>query len=279
MAQWQSPPMHPPERAEPRSCRISLLLSMKCSVYSPPLGNDPLRPHSVEQQDELYSPSSPLDLSQLANSDSDPITSPMETQSEHNTIVLALPCQSSLFIAKKHWDFPLGRSQSNESWLLPDADVFQARHKRRRRWLEEWEAKGAFIIWSPGHLGQFTSKAVTDTSLAHDLGVEPGESITSKIRNKHPSIVSPEVATKDWLWKRNKSNNNEDLPLYAATDHNVTTGMAQTHWGTTSTTGEPSDMEDVADPQQPTMDPWKFCLGSVEGSMPALARQSPIFAG
>lgn len=119
-------PLYSPERAEPRALQnISNLINERFWL-SLTLVNDPFRPQQVDQQDDLYSPTTPLDLSNLDTADSTPVTSPMDIHPGDIPVGFASQVQTSIFSGKKRRDSPLGRSQSFDSLLLPDADVFQA---------------------------------------------------------------------------------------------------------------------------------------------------------
>lgn len=161
--------MASPQRDEPRALQnISALINERFRI-SPTITQDPFRPQLVSPQEELYSPTSPFNISTM-----DPVTSSstaasMLTQQVPQQSGTNLQTHSRLFSGKKRRKSPLGRSHSFDSMLLPYADVIQAREKHRRRRLEDWEVKGAFTLWLPGHVAHFSSKAITDTLLAKDL--------------------------------------------------------------------------------------------------------------
>ena len=246
VGQDQSLHLKPADPDEPRELQhISSLINDRFRL-SPPMDTDPLRPPVAAPQEELYSPSSPLDVTQVVTSDSTTTSGPMAAHDDLRHTAPDSPRQTPYFSGKKRRDYPLGRSHSADSCMLPESDNFQARSKRRSRRLEAWEAKGAFIIWLKSQSGVFTSKSLTDVSLARSLGVEPGEYVSSQLRGKRSATVSPEIGPRDWLGKKAKQ------------DHSASNDPPTTPTTTCpmpSTPNDPSRMEDAADPSQPSVDP------------------------
>lgn len=62
------------------------------------------------------------------------------------SIVLVLHCSASMFIGKKRSNAPSIKSQSVSNYIRFEGDEFQAKLKRHKRKMEEWDAKGGFNI-------------------------------------------------------------------------------------------------------------------------------------
>ena len=161
---------------------------------------------------ELYSPTSPFHLSQLGLSSSTSPTHSIEEASPQPQFVLTLPVQACVFGENKRNDRILERSFSHDFILSPDKDALRACVKRRRRQLDNWEAKGGFNVWLKGKSANFSAKAITDPDLAKELGFEPGEIITSKFMHKRPAGVSPELGLQDWFVKKTRLTIANDQP-------------------------------------------------------------------
>ena len=241
---------------------ISQLINDRFRVSPLPL-QDPLSRTGTAPTEELYSPSSPLLLSQLGLSSSDDHQSPMAVQQSTLQLVQGLPSHLSMFGGKKRRNGHLTHSHSHESVLPDDDNIEISRQKRRCRRLENREAKGAFNIWRPPPHIRFISKAITDTSLARALGVEPGETITSQLKKKRAAFSSPESASHTWFGKRTKATQvanmaftTSPMPISTNIDSaTFTTGVLHLTQETQTTNHARSPSTDAADPHQPPGDP------------------------
>lgn len=89
------------------------------------------------------------------SSDSDAASPPVIFDTPPRQLVLSVQCQSATFKGKKRRDPPLTRSQFVASILIPTQDATAARGTRKKRRLEDWEAKGGFNIWQCDKHGSF----------------------------------------------------------------------------------------------------------------------------
>lgn len=144
--------------------------------------------------DDIYSPTSPLDILQHNEiSDSSSENNPRHRQQPdipRNT-VLDLPVSASMFMGKRRRDAPCVKSQSLESFFRFGGDEFQARFKRQKKRMEDWDAKGGFNITCGVKGSQVRSKAITDMDMATAFGVVPEDSITTSKNSKRAAAVSP----------------------------------------------------------------------------------------
>lgn len=67
---------------------------------------------------------------------------------------------------------PLDRSRSADSVFVFAGDAAQIRSKKRKKRYEEWDAKGGFNIRTGSSASSVQAKALTDVSMAMDIGVE-----------------------------------------------------------------------------------------------------------
>lgn len=97
------------------------------------------------RQEDRYSPTSPLDIQQL--------TDALDALSENNlevrqqianerSLVMDIPDSAPMFAGKRRRDAPCSKSQSLETFFRFEGDEFQARFKRRKKRMEEWDANG-----------------------------------------------------------------------------------------------------------------------------------------
>lgn len=182
---------------------------------SPPVFADVFNPLLQEQigtgveqatpTDELYSPTSPLQI-YFSSYDSDEANDSRGLATPHNRqIVLGLQFTSTMFSGKRNRDGLLDRSQSADSVFLFTSTKHQIREKKRKKRYEEWDAKGDFIMWVSPLADDIQAKALTDVSMARDMGVEPTFPTSSADRKKRvvtTSLIDPKG---DWNLKRNKT--------------------------------------------------------------------------
>lgn len=156
---------------------------------------------------ENYSPSSPLDIS-FSCSDNDDFQvdygSPtsMAKDPPHRPIILALPATPMRFGEKTRRKEKLSRALSVESTMRFLSNEDNTKMMCRKKRYEDWDAKGGFILRLDGVKDGTVAKSITDISMARDLGVEPGTTITSRLLKKRPAPTSPMDPTGTWSLKR-----------------------------------------------------------------------------
>ena len=162
--------------------------------------------HSDHQR-ECYSPTSPLDFIPLT----DDRGSPSETNTQRSyhegtmrTLSLELPDSVAMFTGKRRRDASYYKSQSLDSYLRLGDDDFQARSKRKKRRMEEWDAKGGFTIPRGPNDTPMRSKAITDEEMALTFGVTPDGNLLAHKGNKRMAGSSPQQRISKWFNKKIK---------------------------------------------------------------------------
>lgn len=112
--------------------------------------------------ERLYSPTSPLQLSDVYSSSSEEFTTQLERQ-----IVLGLPCSLPPFGEKNRRDGKLSRTRSMNRRLQYEDDLSQYKARKKKQRLEAWDAKGGFTLWDTNAPPDYKAKAITDVSLAN----------------------------------------------------------------------------------------------------------------
>lgn len=87
-------------------------------------------------------------------------------------IVLGLPCQAMDFEGKRRHEAIIDRCHSMESFFIFAGNQKSIRRKRRKKRYEEWDAKGGFNMQISTGKHRVISNALTDMSMASDMGVE-----------------------------------------------------------------------------------------------------------
>ena len=133
----------------------------------------------------------------------------------------------------------------------------QARITKKKRRLEEWDAKGGFTLWRKGS-SLFSAKAITDLSMAKLVGVEVDDGVMSKLHKKRSVTTGPPSPTATWSLKRIKCSPPEPVTTgdTVAVTRDCDTPMANND---TAEAGQlsvlPADVSrDVTDPDQSPMD-------------------------
>lgn len=115
-------------------------------------------------------------------------------QHPRREIGLGLHCTVVSFSSKRRREAFLDRSQSLDSYFIFTGDTYQVKKKRRKKRYEEWDAKEGVNIKNNLASSKVHSKALTDITMAHDMGVELDfidGVIDSKERNATTSPMDP----------------------------------------------------------------------------------------
>lgn len=110
-----------------------------------------------------------------------------------------------MFSGKTLRDGILDRSRSADSVFIFAGDESQARCKKRKKRYEEWDAKGGFDIRISSSASSFQAKALTDVSMAMDMGVEATVLGWVIEKKKCSAATSPSDLKGDWSLKRSKT--------------------------------------------------------------------------
>lgn len=209
------------EREPPELQRISALINSRFRI-SPPLFADPFNPALSSHHDGevhqgpglhietgQYSSTSPLDWEEMSSSTA------RNTPVQPSSAGLVQTTPSSAFQGKSRRDPVIGRAQSLASLFLSGTDVAQTLLVRKRRRLEDWDAKGGFNLWHRDKKRAFSSKAISDADMANLLGVEVEDCITSRAPQKRAARASPPVSAERWSPKRSKLTIEEPSPSIA----------------------------------------------------------------
>lgn len=158
--------------------------------------------------DDEYSPTSPLDtmlITEISNSSTDNLSKEHHQNESPMNIVLGLPVTASMFMGKRRRDAPKTQSQSLDSFFRYEGDEFQARFKRQKKRMEDWDAKGGFNILRDHNDMQVRSKAITDVEMATTFGVVPNDPLRPLQHGKRSAGASPTQHISLWNNKKNKS--------------------------------------------------------------------------
>lgn len=92
-----------------------------------------------------------------------------------------------------------------DSILLFIGNENQIREKKRKKRYEEWDAKGAFTMRVNPLTDDTQAKALTNVSMARDMGVEASFVSGSSDRKKRVATTSPMDPKDEWTLKRSKT--------------------------------------------------------------------------
>lgn len=261
------------EHEPPELQNISTLIHSRFRI-SPPLVADPLNPllqisprrapvQLNQHEDELYSPTTPLDLGGLpfANTLADRSQELLSHTTQPSSAVRdqqALGLQVRLeFPGKRRRDWLHDRSQSVSSYLGPTTDVIMDRDARQKRRLDEWDSKGGFTISGRQNGPLFNAKALTDVSMARKLGVNADVTTFVASPKKRAATTSPLCSTAIWSLKRSRGSPEDLIAVQDdASSHLTHTPMETqgTEGGLENTQVHTAGSGDVTDPDQSPKD-------------------------
>ena len=155
--------------------------------------------------DAFYSPTSPLQLDFSASESDESSTAESMVTSQHQQIILGFQCQFVFFSGKSRRNGVLKRSRSAGSTFLFTGNEEKVRRAKRKKRYEEWDAKGGFSLRQFPTSADTYAKALTDVSMARDMGVEASFLSGSVERKKRGATVSPMDPTGDWSSKRSRT--------------------------------------------------------------------------
>ena len=190
---------------------VSNITNNRFRVSPPPFAdvfNPNLQEHNApvlghDHADDIYSPTSPLHIT-FTSSDSEEVNNyEIADLQQQREVVLGLPVHYSTFGNKRRREEIIDRSHSMESFFIFAGTNDIIKRKCRKKRYEEWDAKGGFNVCVPAGSKRIISKAVTDTSMAADMGVEPDFQMRDD-KKKRNAATSPMDPTGEWSLKSSK---------------------------------------------------------------------------
>ena len=197
----------------------------------------------------IYSPTSPLNMVFSSSGSDDSNINQGTATSNNRQLMLGLKCHSSSFSGKRRRDGLLQRSCSVDSFFVFTGSEEEIRRKKRKKRYEEWDAKGGFILRRAPLSEDIHAKALTDISMACEMGVEASVFPNSVDRKKRVATASPLDLKGDWSLKRSKTSDT-DLQS-AATAQDMDYEHMELNFQLNVTSAEPAHSRDVVDPPQP----------------------------
>lgn len=206
----------------------------------------------LSRSENNYSPTSPL-----ATSPTSEITTPvpvLPSTYPHQSplprpVRLTNPITAPMFTGKRRRDNLNTQSQSLESFFQFGGDEFQARFKRQKKRLEDWDAKGGFNIVGSQTDDEVRSKAITDLDMATMFGVVPETSLFSPNPGKRVANASPSQHISHWTQKKSK----KSAPTHVSETQELATMESDmlVHLSLTVGCSKNALVRDVVDPNQP----------------------------
>lgn len=167
--------------SQPELRNISNFLSYRFRI-SPPVFADVFNSLLQEQigtglehanhTDDIYSPTSPLQINFSSSESKEDTDNKRTATSQNHQIVLGLQCNSDMFTSKHTRDGNLNHSRSADNIFMLTGTKNQFCVKKRKKRYEDWDAKGGFNMRTNLVVDDTQSKALTNISMAHDMGVE-----------------------------------------------------------------------------------------------------------
>ena len=246
---------------------ISLLINERFRISPPPIAdvfNPLLQGHQTHQRenirpyvsDEIYSPTSPLEILQVNEMSSPLVNLPYENThvtEPPRALTTGNPVLASMFMGKRRRDDPSNQSQSLDSFFRFGNDEFEARMKRQKRRMEEWDAKGGFTIFTGEPEQQMRSKAITDVDMAMAFGVHQDTSLGGRQRGKRNAGASPQQQLS--LWSQKKSKGGVTGTSHMGDDNLSENLDMAVHLSLAVGNSQEGHDRDVVDPNQPRQSP------------------------